>query len=1145
MELVVATPPGHFDFSPPPIDVLVGSETVVTRTVGIVASTGAPVAFTLAETLPWLSLSASQGQAPASFDVLLDSNGLANGVYTGEVIASGAGFDDSVLSVRLTMDVPPAELQFAPLLLDFAVEPGFMDTAQVQLTTTTGDPVMYELAENVPWLELGAPMGTTPQTIDVSVDATGLVSAVYQAVVTVTAPGFAPVSLPVQLTVGDPNACAPIACEDIMVDLPFSLDFTQDHGGILDAANVGTGFTTIEAPDGSLSYRPELIVANHAEGVLELMTTAGLHHRTANSQINTLGVGIDAPNQVAIVKTTLVEPNGGTGRFEQGGLWFGIDDDNFLKFVVASTRAGTQLHALLEVDGIPRAQATDVPRDFTGVDVEMELVIDPENERVIAYATLPGSPRREIARFQPPPAFFSFDVAGIHPAIGTRSFVGIFGSHRYGPAPLVYRFRGFSIDVGASPNSGGGVAFDRTELPAEDPTNLVWGPDDRLYATSLLGRVTAYTLDPLNEVIATEAINTLTSFYGNRLTLGIAVGPESTSSDVVLCVSHSNASLNAGQIDSAIVSRLSGPGFTNVQSVITGLPRAVANHSINSIHFGPDGRLYIAVRSNTGAGATNQAITEFGDRAEQHLSAAILVADVFAPNFDGTCQNASDPFGVPPCSVTPWVTGVRNMYDFVFHSNGLAYGPDNGLGAVGTFPASAVAPCFGYANPALVSQGGQNPGTQPDPLHLLEAGGFYGHPNPARGECVFGDGSLQGVTAPANYRAPLFNLGAHRSANGITEYPFDVGCVPLGGDLLIANYSVGDNLTRIVLSPDGRSVLADEVFATGFVNPIAVTTNPDGTIFVAELGADRIAALVPRSLGCWARLPDRPEPVIYPAAAEVGGELLTVGGRSSSGGTNAAWSFDPSAETWTSRAAIPGPALEGSGAASVGGQFYVLGGATSALSGAVDACWSYDPATDSWSSIAPMSIERAFAACAVVNGKIFVVGGLDSTGASLSSGEVFDPQTGAWSQIAPMTGPRDSTAAFAVGDELFVVGGRLRSAGGVTLDGGLRTLECFDTSTGSWTHRAPMPTGRRPVAVSILNGGVQVIGGQADAPAATVFTEVEEYDPGTDTWRALASLPEPRFGAAAATFGMRVVLVGGAGMSGAANPTAEALSFEF
>ena len=236
-------------------------------------------------------------------------------------------------------------------------------------------------------------MGTTPMDITLNVDATGLEVGVYQGVVTASADGFAQINLPVQLTIGDPDACSPLPCEQILVDLPFALTFIEDHGGIVDSGLVGTGFTTIEAPDGAESYRPDLLNVDSANGVLELTTTRGLHFRSSNDQVNTLGVGIDAPNQVAIAKTTLIDPSAGTGNFEQGGLWFGIDNDNYLKFVVASTPTGTNLHALLEVDGVPVAQDNDVAQDFSGLRVEMELVIDPGNERVTAFATVEGEER--------------------------------------------------------------------------------------------------------------------------------------------------------------------------------------------------------------------------------------------------------------------------------------------------------------------------------------------------------------------------------------------------------------------------------------------------------------------------------------------------------------------------------------------------------------------------------------------------------------------------------------------------------------------------------------------------------------------------------------------------------------------------------
>ncbi|MFP3325938.1 hypothetical protein R0K05_23070, partial [Planococcus sp. SIMBA_160] len=79
----------------------------------------------------------------------------------------------------------------------------------------------------------------------------------------------------------------------------------------------------------------------------------------------------------------------------------------------------------------------------------------------------------------------------------------------------------------------------------------------------------------------------------NRLTLGLAVDPDSTAENVILWVSHSNGSVNNGALNSGKVSRLSGSGLTIKEDVVTGLPRAIANHATNNIDFGPDGRLYL------------------------------------------------------------------------------------------------------------------------------------------------------------------------------------------------------------------------------------------------------------------------------------------------------------------------------------------------------------------------------------------------------------------------------------------------------------------------------------------------------------------------------------------------------------------------
>ena len=109
-------------------------------------------------------------------------------------------------------------------------------------------------------------------------------------------------------------------------------------------------------------------------------------------------------------------------------------------------------------------------------------------------------------------------------------------------------------------------------------------------------------------------------------TLGLAVDPDSTPTEVILWLQHSDGSQGNGDANSGVISKLTlftnGCTVTGKSStdVIVGLQRAIANHAPNSINFGPDGRLYMAIGGTTGGGASNDGTSEFGPRPEQDLT---------------------------------------------------------------------------------------------------------------------------------------------------------------------------------------------------------------------------------------------------------------------------------------------------------------------------------------------------------------------------------------------------------------------------------------------------------------------------------------------------------------------------------------------
>ncbi len=489
--------------------------------------------------------------------------------------------------------------------------------------------------------------------------------------------------------------------------------------------------------------------------------------------------------------------------------------------------------------------------------------------------------------------------------MGTRSFAGIFATHR-NRAPelgsLAYRFGDFVVTNAADstepPPPASEVDFERFSVPLANPTALVWGPDGRLYVATITGPIHALTFDFGSRSIVDD---TVSNALAGRLVLGLTLDPDSTPGNVVLWAGHSDVQQSNGDANSGTVSRLSGPLSSVREYIITGLPRAIANHSTNALHFGPDGRLYISQGGNTGAGAANDAVSEFGPRPEQPLSAAILVADVKAPNFDGSCTPGDDPLGVlmdqsgvasrdVPCDVQVYASGLRNAFDFTFHSNGQMYAVDNGLGVEGAYPelgpdASSWIPGDRCEGPVLGADNvsAHNPGTRPDLLYRIEAGGYYGHPNPSRDECLYyganptaaPDGPLAetgggtfyqeaatyptGVSPDPNYRPAAYSFGNHKSPNAVIEYTSDVFCGALRGELLVSYYSGFDQIRRLRLDPMGGAVLADVTLPRSnmgsgglaqLVDPLSMTQDPAGRIYVSELGGGRVTVFDPKPVDC-------------------------------------------------------------------------------------------------------------------------------------------------------------------------------------------------------------------------------------------------------------------------------------------------------
>ena len=145
-------------------------------------------------------------------------------------------------------------------------------------------------------------------------------------------------------------------------------------------------------------------------------------------------------------------------------------------------------------------------------------------------------------------------------------------------------------------------------------------------------------------------------------------------------------------------------------------------------------------------------------------------------------------------------------------------------------------------------------------------------------------------------------------------------------------------------------------------------------------------------------------------------------------------------------------------------------------------------------------------------GKLYRVGGFtaknkDDADQSLWSQDsfaCFDPATGAWTDLPAMPTPRSSHDAAIIDGKLYVVGGwNMQGADKTTWQ--TTALVCdLNLSELKWNEIPTPPFQRRAVSVAAFQGKLYVVGGMQESGSTT--TEVSVYDPAAKTWSAAPTM---------------------------------------
>jgi len=277
-----------------------------------------------------------------------------------------------------------------------------------------------------------------------------------------------------------------------------------------------------------------------------------------------------------------------------------------------------------------------------------------------------------------------------------------------------------------------------------------------------------------------------------------------------------------------------------------------------------------------------------------------------------------------------------------------------------------------------------------------------------------------------------------------------------------------------------------------------------------------------------------PIPTFEIEVVELDDKIYVVGGFTpdGKGSLDTLQVYDTKTDTWTMGSPLPKP-LHHLAGATFDGKIYVVGGFEYDLWPLAtwlgkNYLFIYDPTSDTWVRGADMPTERGALTADFIDGKLYAVGGKNVLSHGIGGmifqeipypiNEVYDPVTNSWEQKAPMPTPRDHIASAVVNEKMYAIGGREGHR-----SNSLSANEVYDPKTNTWSVLEPLPTIRSGSTASVLNNTIFIFGGETDK---RVFNTNEQYIP-NEGWITHANMTVERTGLGSATVGDKIYLLGG------------------
>ena len=440
--------------------------------------------------------------------------------------------------------------------------------------------------------------------------------------------------------------------------LPFLLDFSSDRGEIADKDGQGTGFTRVQANTAGDQYQPSLIDLDTAAGTLSLttQTNGGNNTGSANNLYNALETQFDGSTTGFTITARLKGPlSYMNATYDQGGIYFGPDQDNFVKLIPEYGNSGNVLQFRDELGGsttptLPSSVQNINIGSFASIStLDLRLTGDPSTGKVNAYYAINGG---DFVKLN---ATLTLSGSNKTAFFSSASRAGILAFTRNtGPAVTV-TYDSFAITAG-TPGSGhptvttirpgnGATAVSRDSIIAADVQLSSAGA--KVDSSTLAGNVLVYRSEdqtPIQGVVNLSGSGSTIVFTPTNVldantsyTFEIKSGLEDINGNTFTPFTSSFTTGTAGATVDPNVS------FQQVS-----LPNATAGN-YTGVAIGPDGKLY--------ASTIDGLIQRFTINADGTLSSPQTFTTVQTNNTGARAISgfAFDPSSTPS-NVILWVT---------------------------------------------------------------------------------------------------------------------------------------------------------------------------------------------------------------------------------------------------------------------------------------------------------------------------------------------------------------------------------------------------------------------------------------------------------------------------------------------------------